>query len=170
MQIREILIFGAKNFWRGQIRGKAKIWGQARPMRPCQVLEYASVILSSFNAVYFVAAFIVSPTSAAGVQISPLYLSVVDTALLNVLETLLSLVITLSHYLLTSIEYFNSRWCEDLKTVGMTQPIHPPENSNWLNSQCKMTENRPQTPPQGKIFFEYISPDSSRIITQLLQI
>lgn len=39
-----------------------------------------------------------------------------------------------------------------------------------LNSQCKMTENRPQTPPQGKIFFEYISPDSSRIITQLLQI
>lgn len=75
-------------------------------MRPCQVLEYASVILSSFNAVYFVAAIIVSPTSAAGVQISPLYLSVVDTALLNVLETLLSLVITLSHYLLTSIEYF----------------------------------------------------------------
>lgn len=47
--------------------------------------------LSSFNAVYFVATFIVSPTSAAGVQISPLYLSVVDTALLNVLGTLLSL-------------------------------------------------------------------------------
>lgn len=75
----------------GQNRGKAKIWGQARPMRPYQVLEYAWVILSSFNAVYFVAAFIVSPTSAAGVQISPLYLSVVDTALLNVLGTLLSL-------------------------------------------------------------------------------
>lgn len=148
-------------------------------MRPCQVSEYAWIILSSFNAVYFVAAFIVSPTSAAGVQISPLYLSVVDTALLNVIETLLSLVITLSHYLLTSIEYrtctcsvnqWDSRWCEDLKTVGMTQPIHPPEHSNWLNSQCKMTENRPQTPPQGKFFFEYISPDSSRIITQLLQI
>lgn len=62
--------------------------------------------LSSINAVYFVATFIVSPTSAAGVQVSPLYLSVVDTALLNVLETLLSLVRTLSHYLLTSIEHF----------------------------------------------------------------